>query len=352
MRFQWSLLSLVFPAIVYADALNAEILDNSVTPIECLVVGIEVELLHDSPSATAFCESVLAPVTTTTSTTTKTHSSCDYTYPTHQVMADAIWMDLAASQITDAPQVSTPPALLPYPASAISQACKCLNIPASDITTHTSTKTATTTTTLCPIPTTCGNEGVQWAYYQDNGIPLNTAVCSGSAYTWTPEEIKDMTPSYTSTTTYLFLDSTGSTDISIYGSTETFETTYIALNHRGYIYAEVSGNYVFNSPSVDDIIFFWGGPKAFSGWDESNADATDYYCGPAATFTAPLLSGQYYPFRIVYANAQTNSLENITITAPDGTVILGSSTTGSPYIVQYSCDGTSAPPFPAFGQET
>lgn len=161
-----------------------------------------------------------------------------------------------------------------------------------------------------------------------------------------------MTPSYNSATTYLFLESTGSTDISIYGSTRTFDTTYVALNHRGYIYAAVSGDYTFTPPSVDDIIFFWGGPKAFSGWTESNADATDYYCGPEATFTVPLLSGQYYPFRIVYANAQTNSLENITITGPDGTVILGSATTGSPYIVQYSCDRTLAPPFPAFGQES
>jgi hypothetical protein len=158
-----------------------------------------------------------------------------------------------------------------------------------------------------------------------------------------------MTPSYTSTTSYIFLDTDGNTDVSIYGSTQTFDVTYTALNHRGYIYAEVTGDYTYTSPEADDILFFWGGPKAVSGWNESNADATDYYCGPGTTFTASLLSGQYYPFRIVYANAEAVALENITITAPDGTVILGATSVGSPYIVQYSCDGTSAPPFPAFG---
>ncbi|KAJ5548525.1 hypothetical protein N7513_005759 [Penicillium frequentans] len=351
MRFMWSLLGLVLPTIIYADVLNTGVLDE-VLNFECLVLKVEVDLLQDSPIATEFCESLLAPVTSTTSTTTKTHSSCAYTYSVHQAMAGAQSMNIAAAQITDAPNIiPTPPDLLPYPVSAISQACKCLGIPASDFTTRTATTTATTTTTLCPIPTTCGNQGVQWAYYQDSGIPFNSITCSG-AYTWTVEEIKDMTPYYNSATTYLFLESTGSSDISIYGSTKTFDTTYVALNHRGYIYAAVSGDYTFTSPSVDDIIFFWGGPKAFSGWTESNADATDYYCGPEATFTVPLLSGQYYPFRIVYANAQTNSLENITITSPDGTVILGSATAGSPYIVQYSCDGILAPPFPAFGQES
>lgn len=126
------------------------------------------------------------------------------------------------TKITDAPNIiPTPPALVPYPVSAVSEACKCLGIPASDFSTRTATTTATTTTTLCPIPTTCGNEGVQWAYYQDSRIPFNSITCSG-AYTWTVEEIKEMTPSYNSATTYLFLESTDSTDISIYGSTGTF----------------------------------------------------------------------------------------------------------------------------------
>jgi hypothetical protein len=171
-------------------------------------------------------------------------------------------------------------------------------------------------------------------------------------YSWDPTEIKVEAPSYISTTTYITLSGDGSDYISIYGSTQTFNPEYFALNHRGYIYAELTGNYTFTSLYVDDIDFFWGGPKAFSGWTESNADATATSCSPQVTFTMQLLSGQYYPIRYVYANAQTALSENITITAPDGTIILGPTSAGSPYIVQYSCDGTSAPPFPAFGMET
>jgi hypothetical protein len=41
----------------------------------------------------------------------------------------------------------------------------------------------------------------------------------------------------------------------------------------------------------------------------------------------------------------------LSVTAPDETVILDSDTPNSPYLVQYSCDGTTAPPYPAFSQE-
>lgn len=67
---------------------------------------------------------------------------------------------------------------------------------------------------------------------------------------------------------------------------------------------------------------------------------------------AELEQGQYYALRIVYANAQTNAAERMSITAPDGTVILGVDSVANPYVVQYSCDGVTAPPYPPFGQET
>lgn len=162
-----------------------------------------------------------------------------------------------------------------------------------------------------------------------------------------------MAPSYNSTTTYIYESANGESNISIYGSSQTFKSTYFALNHRGYIYAEVSGAYTFNSSYVDDILFFWYNSSAYSGWDESNAGVVQW-CGREenATYSVNLLSGQYYPIRLVYANAETNSYESITITAPDGTVLLGPDTTGTPNIVGYSCDGTSAPMYPPFGQET
>ena len=68
MRYFWSLLGLALPTIIHANVLNMELLDE-VFSFECLVFKVEVDLLQDSPIATQFCESLLAPVTTTTSTT-------------------------------------------------------------------------------------------------------------------------------------------------------------------------------------------------------------------------------------------------------------------------------------------
>jgi hypothetical protein len=191
---------------------------------------------------------------------------------------------------------------------------------------------------------------MQWAYYQPPSIPYNYN-CNGG-YSWDPTAIKDMTPSYNSTTTYIGLIDDGTSDISIYGSNQQFNSQFFALNHRGYIYAEVSGDYTFNTPGVDDINFFWWGPDAYSGWTESNVNASIACSGTSATVNVTLLSGQYYPIRFIFANAEENLVEVMSITAPDGTVILGANSTGSPYIVQYSCDGTSAKPYPLFGHET
>lgn len=68
MRFVWSLLGLVVPTVIYADVFNTEVFED-IFSFECLLAQIEVDLLHDSPIATQFCESLLAPVTTTISTT-------------------------------------------------------------------------------------------------------------------------------------------------------------------------------------------------------------------------------------------------------------------------------------------
>jgi hypothetical protein len=194
---------------------------------------------------------------------------------------------------------------------------------------------------------------VQWAYYWPD--PEDVHYTNSEAYYnyYDPTVIKTVTPRYTSTTSYIYLHAPGTSAISIYGSSETFESTYFALNHRGYIYSELAGVYTFQSTAVDDILFFWGGPDAYSGWNKSNAEAFDVggYVG-APTFSVALSAGIYYPIRIVYANAPTKSNENISITAPDGSVILGANSVPSTWVVQYSCDGISGPPFEPFGMET
>ena len=55
---------------------------------------------------------------------------------------------------------------------------------------------------------------------------------------------------------------------------------------------------------------------------------------------------------MMFAQTYGESVFQLTVTAPDGTVFLGPNTAGNNYLVQYSCDGTAAPRYPPFGQET
>ncbi len=139
---------------------------------------------------------------------------------------------------------------------------------------------------------------------------------------------------------------------SIYGSPPLPESDFV-LNHHGYIYARQTGTYTFTLNLVDDAAYIWLGPEAYSGWTGDNADLKAVYNnGPATgTFTADLLEGQYYPFRIVYGQGPRIAEFDIEVSAPDGTTFLSSDTTGSPYLVRFSCDRATAPRFSSFGFE-
>lgn len=146
---------------------------------------------------------------------------------------------------------------------------------------------------------------------------------------------------------------TTSNPITLYGSTQTFPLTYFALNHRGYIFAEVTGTYTFSLSVPDDISMMWVGPTAYSGWTRANANVLNYYgSGATRTYQMDLLEGEYYALRIMFGQAQGGAIFAASITAPDGTVILDSDSSPSPYLIQYSCDGILAPEYPAFGSET
>lgn len=200
------------------------------------------------------------------------------------------------------------------------------------------------------------NSGLQWAYYVNPDQEENVND-GGSGYTtFDPTLLKTINPEYTSTTTAMAVYGDGSAMIQIYGSPTFFPPTYFALNHRGYLHALQGGIYTFTAQYSDKIVLYWIGPKAYSGWTRENADLEDAYFAPThgqlITFTAELEEGQYYALRIVFANAQVGAMENIRVTAPDGTVILGADSVPNPYIVQYSCSANDAPAYPPFGQET
>jgi hypothetical protein len=177
--------------------------------------------------------------------------------------------------------------------------------------------------------------------------------CNYSSFDPTP--LKTATVLDQGTTTEIDIHGDGSA-LTLYGKSEPYPT-FFAVNHRGYLLAPSSGTYTFSATGADEIIIFWIGPDAYSGWTRDNADGVDAIndCGRTVpfSFSIDLVGGVYYPIRVVYADAQGFVTSGtVALTAPDGTILLGGGTGPSPWIVQFSCDGTSAPSYPPFGQET
>jgi hypothetical protein len=140
----------------------------------------------------------------------------------------------------------------------------------------------------------------------------------------------------------------------VYGYTPT-DSRYAAVNHRGYLYAAQTGAYTFSVPRSDDLTLLWLEPKAAADRTRANADLVQPYdaAQKPKTFTAQLERGRFYALRVVWTNASGPGGFAFSITAPDGSVVVsGDTTQPSPYLVRFTCDETTAPRFPAFGNET
>jgi hypothetical protein len=169
------------------------------------------------------------------------------------------------------------------------------------------------------------------------------------AYYW------NYAPNYSGTTTKVGgINEPAGSYVDLYGTGETVPASYFVLNHRGYIFAQVDGDYTFTTSQVDDITYLYLGDDAIRGYGLANYDARAVCCSaPAnsASATYTLKTGDYLPFRLVFGQQGGPVIFSFSVTAPDGTVILDADTQNSDFIVQYSCDGTTAPAFPAWGQE-
>ncbi|KAH8669098.1 GLEYA domain-containing protein [Xylariales sp. PMI_506] len=216
--------------------------------------------------------------------------------------------------------------------------------------------TATLTSVVCPTPTDCGNRGLQWAEYP-NGQGAN----GDNTYSQLdPTVYKNQSPNAQGITFSADVNVNGDQQISVYGSSTTFNSAYFVLDHRGYLFAPESGAYIINVSNVDDGFFLWYGPTAYSGWSRANANLflsfqfSGAVTGPSSgSITINMIEGEYLPIRMMFVQGQLATASfQVSITAPDGTVFLSPNTQSSPYLVQYSCDGLLAPPYPDFGSET
>jgi hypothetical protein len=99
-----------------------------------------------------------------------------------------------------------------------------------------------------------------------------------------------------------------------------------------------------------------GRSAAYSGYTRAKANIVqpNVSGGQAPiTYTARFEEGKYYPMRVIWANGGGDGWFSFELKGPDGKVIIDASTTEpSPFLVQYSCDETTAPRFAPFGSET
>ncbi|TIA26524.1 hypothetical protein D6C81_00676 [Aureobasidium pullulans] len=259
--------------------------------------------------------------------------------------------------------LSTPAVLTKYPASIVASACSMLVSQATSTSTstapvttiqaatQTTLETSVITVTASPIPSTCGNKGIQYAYY--GGSQYTEGDNVNAVY---PEHYANRNPTWAADTTKvggIDISSSNSQAISLYGSSTQVSSQYFILNHRGYIFAQVPGTYTFIISNPDDIVFLYLGDNAVSGWTRGNANAVASCCSnypTRASTSYTLEAGDYLPFRIFFGQQGGPVRFAFSITAPDGTVILDNNTSESDFVVQYSCDGTSAPAFAPFGQ--
>lgn len=231
---------------------------------------------------------------------------------------------------------------------------------------NTVTETATSTTTVtptytppscptqCPPPPSCNNLGFDWAYYNNSARNTDTTYS-----TFHPDSYKKVAPIYVGTTSYVggIYGQDSSAPSPIYESSRNLNQDFFGLNHHAYIYACEAGTYSISIPYANDAVYLWTGAKAYSGWTDNNADAKALYDQPDhiaghASFSLDIPANSYVPIRFFYGQAQYGGGFHFNITAPSGQVIVSDVETFSPYVVRYSCDGTTAPVFPAFGNET
>jgi hypothetical protein len=243
----------------------------------------------------------------------------------------------------------------------------------------------------------CGNQGVQYAI-QTNVYPRGLARDDPTYSQFRASAFQTEAPQATGVTRFFEVDyvARGGSG-SIYGNPPE-AITQLGVNHKGYLYGKVGGEFVFNfpisvslfyptahtfspsqSPAVlpkpqifllpkplttltlslqDDISLLWLGPQAIRGYTRANANVEQLYNGSSAyadqqriEYRYTIAQGQYVPLRVLWANWLYDGEFRLNVTAPDGELVTNGDGTASPYLVQFSCDGIAAPPFPAWGNE-
>jgi GLEYA domain len=213
----------------------------------------------------------------------------------------------------------------------------------------------TGTSPMAPVPTapdlSCGNQGFQYAIYPNKRDGTSNAYNDDTYSNFNEQVFKTSALEYSGKTAVVGVSDTNL----IYGNKPS-DFGHVAVNHRGYVFAKEDGDYTFTFSLTDNISLLWVGSNAYSGYTRANANIVQHWLGTGGgvpkTYKTTFQAGKYYPIRVLFGNGGGPGYFGLRLTAPDGTVIIGDGAPAeSPYLVQYSCDKTSAPRFPPFGNE-
>lgn len=163
--------------------------------------------------------------------------------------------------------------------------------------TQTITYLPTSTINYCPIPTvpdtSCGNPGMQWAFWIDQDI----------VGTHDPQAFALMTPPDSGTADPASLAGFYSGFCPYEDDTELIQfynasgpCSHWDLQHRGFVYAGASGDYTFSLPTgIDDNAYVWVGDDIVvrSTYNSSNAVLNN-----SGSFSYTANAGEYVPLRI------------------------------------------------------
>jgi hypothetical protein len=229
--------------------------------------------------------------------------------------------------------------------AAFSSACDCAGVTAGTATV--TAATATITTTVSP---TC-SRGLQYAFYKategtgPGQIPFNPADGFYTEINSKVDEIKTWAPQATGVTHVIggirsadWPDGALPPVVYDYTGPASMDSQYIAIDHRGYLYAEQAGTYTITFLSSNEVTFAWVGSRVDS----------QIWTYPQVSVSQTFAAGQFVPLRFLYVNAQGGASMFLNITAPDGTIILSQDSPASDYIIQ-GCDGGPAVPYAPWG---
>ncbi|KAF7530977.1 hypothetical protein G7Z17_g13747 [Cylindrodendrum hubeiense] len=190
---------------------------------------------------------------------------------------------------------------------------------------------------------TCSNVGLNWAFWP---IPPEWGTITGFSEEFNADYLKTLVPDLTGTwydTPFpisAYCDSEGSA-FDFLG--QTVLCTHFAVQFRGYILADVEGDYTFTGgPNTDDNTIVWAGNSALY-YTRSDAIVDIRYPDIASytgTYTAQL--GEYIPIRIICSQYTYTFVHNMDIRDPAGNPVK---------LLHSPCDETGAVQFPPWGGE-